>query len=294
MMWVGDNLLEMMNGQLDAFLPMNGQLDTALAWASQMIFAMQIAAVVIGLLVCFFGLKLIRVLSAISGLAVGAVLGTAAAFGFRFSGTMIPVTILVCAVVVAVLAVGIRKMGVFFVIFLYTAGIVLSLNIPQPMILLIVCGAAALLAAVLSMIWTDPVVVVITGVSGGLSAGISAAALLGMDGNILFRYGIGAVLALLGILTQFMIQSRKIGKKEKVYASQMRNQVSRESEVEKARRILEDDEEEDEESDIRTAKSIRKTKAGRKKKVSKKVSAKSVKSDDMEEDDDITIINEDL
>ena len=80
MMWVGDNLLEMMNGQLDAFLPMNGQLDTALAWASQMIFAMQIAAVVIGLLVCFFGLKLIRVLSAISGLAVGAVLGTAAAF----------------------------------------------------------------------------------------------------------------------------------------------------------------------------------------------------------------------
>ena len=56
MMWVGDNLLEMMNGQLDAFLPMNGQLDTALAWASQMIFAMQIAAVVIGLLVCFLGL----------------------------------------------------------------------------------------------------------------------------------------------------------------------------------------------------------------------------------------------
>ncbi len=162
------------------------------------------------------------------------------------------------------------------------------------MILLIACGAAALLAAVLSMIWTDPVVVVITGISGGLSAGISAAALLGMDGNILFRYGIGAVLALFGILTQFMIQSRKIGKKEKVYASQMRNQVSRESEVEKARRILEDDEEEDEESDIRTAKSIRKTKAGRKKKVSKKVSAKSVKSDDMEEDDDITIINEDL
>ena len=207
-MWIGDNLLEMTNGQIDSLLSMNGQLETFLAWTSQMVFIVRIVAVVIGLIVCFLGLKLIRVLSAIAGLAVGAGIGTAVVFGFQFSGTMIPVTILVCAVMVAVFAAAVRKLGVFLVVFLYTAGIVMSLRIPQIIILLAVCGGAALLMSVLSLIWTDPIVVIITGISGALSAGISAAALLFAGGNIWLGYGVGAVLALIGIWTQFMVQSR--------------------------------------------------------------------------------------
>lgn len=290
-MWIGDNLLEMTNGQIDSLLSMNGQLETFLAWTSQMVFIVRIVAVVIGLIVCFLGLKLIRVLSAIAGLAVGAGIGTAVVFGFQFSGTMIPVTILVCAVMVAVFAAAVRKLGVFLVVFLYTAGIVMSLRIPQIIILLAVCGGAALLMSVLSLIWTDPIVVIITGISGALSAGISAAALLFVGGNIWLGYGVGAVLALIGIWTQFMVQSRKIGKKEKVYARQMRDQVSRESEVEKARRILEE-EEDDDESGSRKTRGVKKSK---KSKTTQKTSARDTGSDDMEEeDDDITIINEEL
>ncbi len=290
-MWIGDNLLEMTNGQIDSLLSMNGQLETFLAWTSQMVFIVRIVAVVIGLIVCFLGLKLIRVLSAIAGLAVGAGIGTAVVFGFQFSGTMIPVTILVCAVMVAVFAAAVRKLGVFLVVFLYTAGIVMSLRIPQIIILLAVCGGAALLMSVLSLIWTDPIVVIITGISGALSAGISAAALLFAGGNIWLGYGVGAVLALIGIWTQFMVQSRKIGKKEKVYARQMRDQVSRESEVEKARRILEE-EEDDDESGSRKTRGVKKSK---KSKTTQKTSARDTGSDDMEEeDDDITIINEEL
>lgn len=290
-MWIGDNLLEMTNGQIDSLLSMNGQLETFLAWTSQMVFIVRIVAVVIGLIVCFLGLKLIRVLSAIAGLAVGAGIGTAVVFGFQFSGTMIPVTILVCAVMVAVFAAAVRKLGVFLVVFLYTAGIVMSLRIPQIIILLAVCGGAALLMSVLSLIWTDPIVVIITGISGALSAGISAAALLFAGGNIWLGYGVGAVLALIGIWTQFMVQSRKIGKKEKVYARQMRDQVSRESEVEKARRILEE-EEDDDESGSRKTRGVKKSK---KSKTTQKTSARDTGSDDMEEeDDDIMIINEEL
>jgi len=290
-MWIGDNLLEMTNGQIDSLLSMNGQLETFLAWTSQMVFIVRIAAVVIGLIVCFLGLKLIRVLSAIVGLAVGAGIGTAVVFGFQFSGTMIPVTILVCAVMVAVFAAAVRKLGVFLVVFLYTAGIVMSLRIPQIIILLAVCGGAALLMSVLSLIWTDPIVVIITGISGALSAGISAAALLFAGGNIWLGYGVGAVLALIGIWTQFMVQSRKIGKKEKVYARQMRDQVSRESEVEKARRILEEEEDDDESG----SRKIRGVKKSKKSKTTQKTSARDTGSDDMEEDDDdITIINEEL
>ncbi len=290
-MWIGDNLLEMTNGQIDSLLSMNGQLETFLAWTSQMVFIVRIVAVVIGLIVCFLGLKLIRVLSAIAGLAVGAGIGTAVVFGFQFSGTMIPVTILVCAVMVAVFAAAVRKLGVFLVVFLYTAGIVMSLRIPQIIILLAVCGGAALLMSVLSLIWTDPIVVIITGISGALSAGISAAALLFAGGNIWLGYGVGAVLALIGIWTQFMVQSRKIGKKEKVYARQMRDQVSRESEVEKARRILEEEEDDDESG----SRKIRGVKKSKKSKTTQKTSAMDTGSDDMEEeDDDITIINEEL
>ncbi|MCI9620925.1 MAG: hypothetical protein HFG85_13410 [Dorea sp.] len=281
----------MTNGQIDSLLSMNGQLETFLAWTSQMVFIVRIVAVVIGLIVCFLGLKLIRVLSAIAGLAVGAGIGTAVVFGFQFSGTMIPVTILVCAVMVAVFAAAVRKLGVFLVVFLYTAGIVMSLRIPQIIILLAVCGGAALLMSVLSLIWTDPIVVIITGISGALSAGISAAALLFAGGNIWLGYGVGAVLALIGIWTQFMVQSRKIGKKEKVYARQMRDQVSRESEVEKARRILEEEEDDDESG----SRKIRGVKKSKKSKTTQKTSARDTGSDDMEEeDDDITIINEEL
>ena len=55
---------------------------------------------------------------------------------------------------------------------------------------------------------------------------------------------IGAVIAVIGIIVQFMMHSRKIGKKEEVYSKKVKEEVSRESEVEKARMILEEDEEE--------------------------------------------------
>ena len=46
-----------------------------------------------------------------------------------------------------------------------------------------------------------------------------------------------------------MMQSRKIGKKEKVYSRQIREEVSRESEVERARQILDEDGEDEDDGD---------------------------------------------
>ena len=57
---------------------------------------------------------------------------------------------------------------------------------------------------------------------------------------------IGAVVALAGMGTQFMMQSRKIGKKEKVFSDEIKGKDSVESEVEKARNILDLDDEEKE------------------------------------------------
>ena len=75
-----------------------------------------------------------------------------------------------------------------------------------------------------------------------------------------------------------MMQSRTIGKNERVYAKRMKDQVSRESEVEKARKILEEEEEEEEEG-LKKGKAVRRS---------------SSEEDNEEDDDDITIISEDL
>ncbi|WP_289291201.1 hypothetical protein [Sporofaciens musculi] len=263
-------------------LPMisDGQADLVLSRIMQMAVVIQIVMLIVGVLICCFGLKLVRVLSVFAGLVIGSGIGTGAALGLGFSGTMIPVTILLCTVVMAVFCCGVRKLGIFFVVLLHTTGIAASLLLPgikditQAMIVLGVSVFAALLMAVFAVIKPELVVVIITGISGGLSVGTAAAALLGITGNIWVGYGISAAAAFIGIWIQFMMQSRKIGKNERVYAERMKGQVSRESEVEKARRILEEEDEETEKP--------KSSKADRK--------SSNDDNDDDDDDDDITII----
>ena len=56
---------------------------------------------------------------------------------------------------------------------------------------------------------------------------------------------IGAVIAVIGIIVQFMMHSRKVGKKERNYSKKVKEQDSMESEVEKARHLLDDDDDDD-------------------------------------------------
>lgn len=262
----------------------DGQTEMVLSKIMQMAMLIQIVMVAVGVLICFFGLKLVRVLSVFAGILIGGGIGAAAVFGLGFSGTMIPVMILLCTVVMAVLCGGIRKLGIFFVVLLQTLGIAASLFLPgakgltQVFLVLGIGAAAALLLAVLAVMKPELVVVVVTGIFGGLSAGTAAAALIGISGNIWAGYGISALAALIGIWVQFMMQSRKIGKNEIVYAQRMKGQVSRESEVEKARKILEEEDEEEE---------------SHRKDPGKSEAGHSIDGED-DEDDDITIISEEL
>lgn len=245
---------------------MEGPTSVFLAGTSQMAIVIFAVMTAVGIIVCLFGLKLLRVLAAFAGLLAGACIGMALTFGMGLTGTMVPVVYLVCALVLAVLCAAVRRFGAFVLVLMNTMGIMSALLWPHTWILAGVCAAAALLMAVMAVIKTEAVVVVITGISGGLSAGISVALLISPDGkNWWVSYAISAVLALIGMWIQFMMQSRKIGKKEKVYSRQIREEVSRESEVERARQILDEDEE-DEDGD----------------------------SDGDTDEEDITIISEDL
>lgn len=296
MAWnVGDNILGGADGPTSVFLA--GTSQTAV-----ICFAVIIA---VGVVICFFGLKLVRILSALIGLAAGVGIGIAVTAVFGLTGVQTLITCLVCALILAVLCAVVRKFGIFVLTFVSTLGIVSSILWPRTWILAGVCAAVSLLMSVLSIVKAEALVTVVTGISGGLSAGTSIAVLTGLNGKSgWIGYVISAVLALIGIWFQFMMQSRKIGKKEKVYSRQVREEVSMESEVERARLILEDDEEDEDDSksgvNYDRENKGRKTKKKRKdqkengKKSGKKVKKDRDGSEDHEEEDDITIINEEL
>ena len=177
--------------------------------------------------------------------------------------------------IVAVLFAWLRRLGIFFLILFYVFGICASLVGVQPVFLLIIYFVVALVLAVLSVFWTTPLVIIVTGLEGGVSAGLAIASLAGLNQNVWIGYGISILIALIGMWAQFMMQSRKVGKKEKVYSRKVKEEVSRESEVEKARMMLED--EEDEEDVFEDPEEV------------KKVPKENDTED--EEDDDIEIFN---
>ena len=204
-----------------------------------------IVAIAVGLLICLFGLKLVRVLSAIAGLGLGAVIGGAVAVAVGTEGSISLVIVIACAVVLAAVSFFLYRFGLFCMTLLYTAAIGISLFPTLQMITAIIILVVALILAVLAAVFTEPLVIIVTGINGGLAAGTSIAVIAGLGDPAWIGYAIGGGLALIGMAVQFMMHSRKIGKKEKKYSKEVKEKVSVESEVEKARMILDDSEDDE-------------------------------------------------
>lgn len=207
-----------------------------------------IAAIVIGLLICFFGLKLVKVLNALMGLLIGALAGVGVAHMLRMSGITFAIVVFACAAVLAALSFFLYKFGVFCLVFCVSLGFGVQIADPENYLALAVL-AIALVIAIVAVVFVEPVIIICTALSGGATAGTAAASVIGLE-NIWIGYAIGAVLAILGMVVQFMLHSRKVGKKEKVYAEKVKEMDSVESEVEKARSVLDDTDEEEEEEDL--------------------------------------------
>ena len=203
---------------------------------------------IVGLLICFFGLKLIRLQAALGGFLMGALIGIGVAWTAGISGLTFAIVVFACGAVLAALSFFLYKFGVFCVVFCVCLGMGVQIADPQSTLPLVIVLAIALILAIVAVIFVEPVIIICTGISGGVTAGISAAAAMGLEG-IWPGYAIGAVAAILGMVVQFMMHSRKVGKKEKVYAEQVKEADSVESEVEKARMVLDDPEEPEDEDE---------------------------------------------
>lgn len=201
-------------------------------------------SIVIGLLICFFGVKILKVIAAIFGLVIGAGVGAVIGTVVNANNMTMTIIILIAAVLGAVLLVFLRRLSAFVVVFAYALSACVLLLAPQGTVMWIICLVIPAILAILAAVFVDPMVIILTGLSGGLSVGTSVAGLLGLD-NKWIGYGIGLVIAVIGIIVQFVMYSKKQGKKDKQRSKKAKASDSRETEVEKARRLLEDTDDDD-------------------------------------------------
>ena len=201
-----------------------------------------IAIVVVGVIISLFGLKLVRVLSAMMGLGTGAVIGAVIGTVAGLDTTKMVATIAVCGGVLCIMCAVLRKFGIFVMTFLGSWGTFVTLVEARSVIVLGICAAVALVIAILTVIFAEFLVIFVTGIVGGVEAGMALPFLLGMTKIGWIGYVMSAAIAVIGITVQTMMQSRKIGKREKIFSKKIKEQVSMESEVEKARMLLDDGE----------------------------------------------------
>lgn len=212
-------------------------------------YAITAAAVVVGVLVCFFGLKLIKLLGALVGFLLGASLGAVGGLMAGLTGPVLAGVILGAGIVLGVLSWFLYRVGIFLLVFSEILGLGIVLGGTETPVAAIAAAVIGLILAILAVRFIEPVVIVVTGLAGGFSAGMNVVDLTGVALPGWAGLLAGIVIAILGIMVQFMMQSRKIGKKEKVYSKKVKEQDSMESEVEKARRLLDDDDDDDDDDD---------------------------------------------
>lgn len=229
--------LTSMGNELNSMIQKNSVL---IIENNQINYGMLAASVVIGLLICFFGLKLVKVLGALMGFMLGAGIGAAAGLALGLTGPVFAGVVLAVGIILGVLSWFLYKLSVFLLVFIEAAGLGVGFGGLNSPVILIVALVVGLILAILAVRFLEPIVIIMTGITGGLTAGANAAQLMGTL-PAWAGLTIGIVAALIGIWVQFMMHSRKIGKKERVYSKKIKEQDSMESEVEKARRLLDDE-----------------------------------------------------
>ncbi|MGE9975037.1 hypothetical protein ACQRAS_03335 [Coprococcus catus] len=204
-----------------------------------------VISAVIGLIACLFGLKLVRFLNAICGLAVGAVLGILAAYLIQTDLKIGLAIVAAAALILTIMSAVFKKFGAFLLC-LSVALEVVGMFQMQNFTMLAVTGVAGIIIAVLTMIWFEPLVIIVTSLSGGMGLGNAVAQMVGIQ-NPYITLGICAAGIAIGLIVQFMMKSREIGRREARHSRQVKEEISIESEIDRARSILDlDDEEEDE------------------------------------------------
>lgn len=211
-----------------------------------------IVTTVIGIFLSMFGLKMIRLWSALLGLVAGAGIGFAVTELAGLEPMIVVGATSGGGIVLVFLAGFFYRFGIFLLALLSGTYIAILFVNPQDWIFLGVCLAIGIVISLLALKFVEPIMIVVTSIIGGVLAGDAIATLAELD-NPIFRYGIMVLVAIVGGIIQFTLESGKRKKKNLKKAAEIREQNSTENEVEKARAMFDDtillDDEPDDKSD---------------------------------------------
>lgn len=199
---------------------------------------------VVSLLICVLGLKLIRLWNVLAGLAAGAAAGAAVSLALGLDVNVFLIVTGIAAVIIAVLSGIFKRFGAFLFSFTAISGIAVSLLGFHNLIFVGIAVVVALIIAVLTVIWFEPMVIVVTSIYGGFGLGGAVAGLGGLK-NPYVCVAIYVVLIILGMVIQFTMKSGEIKRRDRKRAQAIKEEHSVESEIDKARAILDADDEDD-------------------------------------------------
>ena len=135
-----------------------------------------------------------------------------------------------------------KKVGMFIWIWLSVISVFGTFAVGFGMIGSIIGVVLGLLIAIISMKFFEPLVIIATSIVGGRSIAAGALMLAGMSDNMIINIVVFVVVSVICAVIQFLMQSRKIKKKEVKQAKELRAQESRETEIEMARMLLDEEE----------------------------------------------------
>ena len=201
-----------------------------------------IVVVLVGLLLCFFGLKAIRVWAAVIGLVAGFLIGTTLTTTFfTWDRTTALIVGLVIGVLLAAMSAWLYRVGIFIYVFLMVGSLLMALLRPQNLIFYLICLVVAVLVAVGALKWVMPITIIVTAIGGGWIAGFYVSYLLPPIAGII-QIMVSIALMIVGALVQFVMASGKVKRSQQRKAAEISAEQAIANEVSRARSFLDEPE----------------------------------------------------
>lgn len=158
---------------------------------------------------CFCGYKMLKFWVAACGFMIGAVGGFFVVSRFSADRTVVFGTAVAVGLVAGLLAYEVYLVGVFFLGWLMTVSVVIvlerSLEISDKEKLIVLAAGVVLgiVVGVLIVLFARPSIIILTGISGGISAAATVFSFLETEQPVMIVAAAGIVLAAIGIFVQF-------------------------------------------------------------------------------------------
>lgn len=199
-----------------------------------------VGTVIISIMLCLFGIKLIRIGNALAAAVLGAGIGYYGAELAGMDAKMQMILAIAGAVVLAAIAAIFKKIGAFLFCLVGVTGMLILLTRPENWMLYAIYGGIGMLFAIAAMNWLDAIYIFATAFVGGVGIASVIRKFVVID-NIGVAIAVFIVPILLGCIVQFILKSREIGRKEAEHSKEVKKEISKEEEVESARALFEEE-----------------------------------------------------